>query len=187
MSDPRDVGQRPDDPEVVVIPGASRRRSTGVSPLVVFAGALLLTAVTFGSSFSLFMRDTSVLSPEETVRPATVAARTPTPTPAPVRVTAGTASAERLETGGYRVIFNWTLEGAREGDVALLRFSVGSRVISEQRGALDANIFASSTGRLTISTSQECSADGWSAEILSLRGVAPVGEAVSRAAGATCG
>ena len=186
MSDPRNVGERSTEPEVVVIPGAAKRRSTGVNPLAIFAGALLLTAVTFGSSFGLLMRGTAVSSAEETQRPATAAVRTASPAPTPVRVTAGTAMAERLETGGYRVVFSWTLEGAREGDVALLRFSVGSRVISEQRGALDPNIFSSATGRFTISTSQECSADGWSAEIVSVRGVPPVGETTSRAAGVTC-
>lgn len=103
-----------------------------------------------------------------------------------MRVTATPATAERLESGAYRVIFTWTLEGAREGDTALLRFSVGSRIISEQRGALDANIFSSATGRLTITTSQDCSVDGWSAELVSLRGVAPVGEPTSRAQGVTC-
>jgi hypothetical protein len=173
------------EPDVVVIPSVPSRPSRGVNPIVIFAGALLLTAVTFGSSMGLFMRST--LSSLETSPPAATAARTGAPTPAPVRVTAGTAMAERLDTGGYRVSFTWTLEGAREGDTALLRFSVGSRVISEQRGTLDSNIFSSATGRLAISTSQECSADGWSAELVSLRGVAPVGEPTSRAAGVTCG
>ena len=152
--------------------------------MLLFAGALLLTTLTFGSSVGLLVRG-SALSSAETPSPA-VAARTATPTPTPVRVTAGAATAERLDSGAYRVIFTWTLEGAREGDTALLRFSVGSRVVSEQRGALDSNIFSSATGRLTITTSQDCSAEGWSAELLSLRGVAPVGERTSRAPGATC-
>jgi hypothetical protein len=68
----------------------------------------------------------------------------------------------------------------------LLRFSMGSRVISETRGALDANVFSPSTGIFTVATSQECSADGWSAEVVSIRGVTPAGEATSRAAGVTC-
>lgn len=184
MSGPRAGGERPEEPEVVVIPSASDRRPRGANPLLIFAGALLLTALTFGSSLGLLLRATT-LSTNETPSPAT-AARTASPTPTPVRVTAGAATAERLETGAYRVIFTWTLEGARDGDTALLRFSVGSRVISEQRGTLDPNIFSSATGRFTVSTSQECSPDGWSAELVSLRGVAPVGEPTSRAPGVTC-
>jgi len=189
VSDQRDVGEQREDPDVVVIPGAARPRSSGLNPVAVFAGALLLAAVTFGSSLGLLMRANVLTSAEETPTPAaaaTTGARTATPTPPPVRVTAGPATAERLETGGYRVIFTWTLEGAREGDTALLRFSVGSRVISEQRGALDASVFAASTGRFTVATSQECSADGWSAELVSLRGVTPIGEPTSRAPGVTC-
>ena len=112
--------------------------------------------------------------------------RTATAAPATIRVTAGPALAERLDTGGYRVTFTWTLEGAREGDSALLRFGIGSRVVSEQRGALDANVFVASTGRFTVTTAQECTADGWSAEIVSIRNLTPVGEATSRAAGVTC-
>jgi hypothetical protein len=132
------------------------------------------------------MRANVLALADETLPPATAGARTATPTPTPVRVTAGAATAERLDASTYRVTYTWMLEGAREGDTALLRFSIGSRVISEQRGTLDASIFSSSSGRLTITTSQECSADGWSAELLSLRGVTPVGERTSRAPGVTC-
>jgi len=187
VKDPRDVEERPADPDVVVLPRAPGGRPPGLNPFAIFGGALLLTALTFGSALGLLLRS-NVLSPtEETLPPATAAARSATPTPVPVRVTAGAATAERLDASTYRVTFTWTLEGARAGDTALLRFSVGSRVVSEQRGALDANIFTASTGVFTITTSQECSKDGWSAELISLRGVAPVGEPTSRAPGATCG
>jgi hypothetical protein len=185
VSDLRDEWEPREGPDVVVIPGAARPRSSGINPFAVFAGALLLAVVTFGSSLGIFMRGSVLSSTEETVAPA-AATRAAAPTPVPVRVTAGAATAERLDTGAYRVVFNWTLEGAREGDTALLRFSIGSRVISEQRGVLDASVFSASTGRFTVATSQECTADGWSAELVSLRGVTPVGEATSRAPGVTC-
>ena len=185
MSGPREDGEPREEPDIVVMPGVPNRSPRGVNPIAIFAGALLLTAVTFGSSLGLLMRGTTLSSAESS--PPATAARTATATPTPVRVTAGTASAERLDSGAYRVTFSWTLEGAREGDTALLRFSVGSRVISEQRGTLDANIFSSATGRFIITTSQDCSVEGWSAELVSLRGVAPVGETTSRAAGVTCG
>jgi hypothetical protein len=185
VSDLRDEWEPREEPDVVVIPGAARPRASGVNPIALFAGALLLAVVTFGSSLGIFMRGSVLSSPEETVAPAT-ATRVAIPTPVPVRVAAGAATAERLDTGAYRVVFNWTLEGAREGDTALLRFSIGSRVISEQRGVLDASVFSASTGRFTITTSQECTPDGWNAELVSLRGVTPVGEPTSRAPGVTC-
>jgi hypothetical protein len=174
-----------DDNSKVVVP-VRVRPSVWSNPLVIFAGALLLAALTFASSLALLTRVGVLESPLDEVPTTSVPTRSATPAPAAVRVTAGTASAERLESGAYRVVFTWTLDGAREGDTALLRFSLGSRVISEQRGALDPPGFSSSTGRFAVTTSQECSADGWSAEIVTIRGVAPLGEATSRAPGVTC-
>jgi hypothetical protein len=147
---------------------------------------LVLALLTFGSSVALLTRVGVVASPDEDVTFTVAPARTATAAPATVRVAAGPGLAERLDSGGYRITFSWTLEGAREGDTALLRFSIGSRVVSEQRGALDASVFSASTGRFTVTTAQECTADGWTAEIVSIRNLTPVGEATSRAAGVTC-
>ena len=139
------------------------------------------------SSVALLTRVGVVASPDDEDVIVTIApTRAATAAPATIRVTAGPAIAERIDTGGYRVTFTWTLEGAREGDSALLRFGIGSRVVSEQRGALDPNVFVASTGRFTVTTAQECTADGWSAEIVSIRNLTPVGEPTSRAAGVTC-
>ncbi len=153
----------------------------------IFVGVLVLALLTFGSSVALLTRVGVVASPDDddvivTLPPT----RTATAAPATVRVTAGPGTAVRLDTGGYRVTFTWTLEGARQGDSALLRFSIGSRVVSEQRGALDPNVFSLATGVFTVTTAQECAADGWTAEIVSIRNLTPVGEATSRAAGVTC-
>ncbi|HEV8671772.1 MAG TPA: hypothetical protein VGS01_13670 [Candidatus Limnocylindria bacterium] len=169
----------------VVVPGPARS-SFWASPLGIFVGVFVLVMLTFGSSVALLTRVATLETPADEVAPTTAPTRAATPAPTAVRVTAGAATAERLDTGGYRVTFTWTLDGAREGDSALLRFSIGSRVLSEQRGALDANTFSSSTGRFTVSTSQECSADGWSAEIVSIRNLTPIGEPASRAPGVTC-
>jgi hypothetical protein len=172
--------------EVVVVP-RKQRPAFWSTPIGIFAGVLLLAVFTFAASVALLTRVGAVVSPDEDDSIVTVApTRTATAAPAAVRVTAGPALAERMDTGGYQVTFTWTLEGAREGDSALLRFGIGSRVVSEQRGALDANVFVASTGRFTVTTVQECTADGWSAEIVSIRNLTPVGEGTSRAAGVTC-
>ncbi len=181
--EPGEVGRQND---VVVVPAASRPRTSAPTPVLVFAGAFLLAAVTFGSSVVLLTRTATFELSAETLSPTAATTRTATPAPAPVRVTAASGTAERTDTGAYRVIFVWTLDGAREGDSALLRFSVGGRVITEQRGTLDANVFSSSTGRFTLTTSQDCSTEGWSAELVSIRGLTPVGDATSRVAGAAC-
>jgi hypothetical protein len=171
--------------EVVVVP-RQQRSSVWATPAGIFVGVLFLAMLTFGSSVALLTRVGVIASPEDEVTSTVAPTRTATTAPATIRATAGPGLAERLASGGYRVTFTWTLEGAREGDIALLRFSIGSRVVSEQRGALDANVFAAATGRFTVTTAQECTADGWTAEIVSIRNLTPVGEATSRAAGVTC-
>lgn len=194
MSYRQEPGQPPGQPavepepvptEVVVVP---RKKGPAIwsTPWGIFLGVLLLTLVTFAASLALLTRVGAVAAPDDDVTITIAPTRAATAAPAAVRVTAGPGLAERLDSGGYRVSFTWTLEGAREGDSALLRFSIGSRVVSEQRGTLDPNVFSSSTGRFTVTTAQECTADGWNAEIVSIRNLTPVGEATSRAAGVTC-
>jgi hypothetical protein len=185
-----DAGEPPEVPPTATeraVPVADAPRAGSVSPFAIFAGALLLATVTFGSSLGLLVRSDPLGAVEE-VPPATSApTRAPTAAASPVRVSGASGTAERLDTNLYRVTFTWTLDGAREGDSVLVRFSVGTRIISEQRGTLDAAVFTSSTGRLIVATSQECSAEGWSAELVSVRALTPVGDAISRAAGVTCG
>ena len=182
---PEQPDQAEPNTDVVVVPGRPRM-SVWSTPLGIFAGVLVLAMLTFGSSVALLTRVATIASPNEAVARTTAPTRAATAAPATVKVTAGAATAERLDTGGYRVTFTWTLEGAREGDSALLRFSIGSRVVSEQRGALDAAVFTSSTGKFTVTTAQECTADGWTAELVSVRNLTPVGEPTSRAPGVTC-
>jgi hypothetical protein len=196
MSYQQEPGQPPTQPpsepepelrsDAVVVP-RQQRPSVWATPAGIFVGVLVLAMLTFGSSVALLTRVGVVASPDDDDVTVTIAPiRTATAAPATIRVTAGPGLAERLDSGGYRVTFAWTLEGAREGDSALLRFSIGSRVVSEQRGALDPNVFSAATGRFTVATAQECTADGWTAEIVSIRNLTPVGEATSRAAGVTC-
>ena len=181
---PSDVEPEPTN-AVVVVP-RQKRPAVWSTPVGIFAGVLVLLLITFAASVALLTRVGVVASPDEEVTITIAPTRTATAAPATVRVTAGPGVAERLDSGGYRVSFSWTLEGAREGDSALLRFSMGSRVVTEQRGTLDANVFSTSTGRFTVTTAQECSADGWAAEVVSIRNLAPVGEATSRVPGVTC-
>lgn len=196
MSYRQELGQPPTQPptevepeptnEVVVVPRPKRTSVLG-TPAGIFIGVLVLALLTFGASIALLTRVGVVASPDEDDVTVTIApTRAATAAPATIRVTAGPGLAERMDTGGYRVSFTWTLEGAREGDTALLRFSIGSRVVSEQRGTLDPSVFSAATGRFTVTTAQECTADGWTAEIVSIRNLPPVGEATSRAAGVTC-
>ena len=157
------------------------------SAVGIFAGALLFAAVAFAGPIALLTRGGDVeAEPGPPLAPASTTLRTATPSSAPVRVASPSGSAERLDSGAYRVTFAWTLDGARVGDPVVIRFSAGSRQPSESRGTLDPNVFSASTGRLTLVTSQECSGGGWSAELISLRGQPPAGDAVARAAGVTC-
>jgi hypothetical protein len=171
--------------DVVVVP-RKQRPALWSTPLGLFLGVFLLTLVTFAAALVLLTRVGVVEAPDDDVTITIAPTRTAAAAPTTIRVTAGPGLAERLDSGGYQVTFTWTLEGAREGDSALLRFGIGSRVVSEQRGAMDANVFSASTGRFTVTTAQECTADGWSAEIVSIRNLTPVGDATSRAAGVTC-
>ena len=195
MSYRQEPGQPPTPPpiepepvlsDVVVVP-RKQRPAVWSTPWGIFLGVLLLTLITFAAALMLLTRVGVVEVPDDDDVTITIApTRAAIAAPASVRVTAGPGVAERLDSGGYRVSFTWTLEGAREGDSALLRFSIGSRVVSEQRGNLDPNVFSASTGVFTVTTAQECTADGWTAEVVSIRNLTPVGEATSRAAGVTC-
>jgi hypothetical protein len=170
----------------LAVPVADAPRRASVSPFAIFAGALLLATVTFGSSLGLLVRSDPLAAVEELPAATRAPTRSPTAAASPMRISGATGTAERLDSNLYRVTFTWTLDGAREGDSALLRFSMGTRIISEQGGTLDAPLFTSSTGKFTVATSQECSADGWSAEVVSVRGLTPVGDAISRVAGVIC-
>jgi hypothetical protein len=155
---------------------------------LLFALVALLCTVTFGPPIALIARGALASATPEieaTAASAAPAARTASPAPVPVRVVSTSGNAEPGGSGVYRVTFTWTLEGAREGDIASVRF--GTAAISEQRGTLDPSVFTQSTGVLTLTSSQECSVDGWAAELVSVRGLAPVGERVARVAGVPCG
>ena len=186
MSEGQEIAER-QDPEVVTSV-APARASAPPPAAIIFTAALVVVTLTLGSSIALLTRagPLAVADVDEVVR-STAPTRGGTAAPTPVRAAAASGTVERLEAGKYRVIFLWTLEGARAGDSVLLRFSAGSRVLTEQRGTLDPNSgFTASTGRFAVATTQECSADGWSAELVTIRGVASSGETTSRVSGVNC-
>jgi hypothetical protein len=185
MSEGQEIAER-QDPEVVAI--VAPARASGPPPAaIIFIAALIVVTLTLGSSIALLTRSgpLAVVDEDELVR-SPAPTRTGAAAPTPVRVAAASGNSARLEAGTYRITFLWTLDGAREGDSMLVRFSAGSRALTEQRGRLDPNLFTASTGRLTFATTQECSAEGWSAELVTIRGVAATGETTSRVPGVTC-
>jgi hypothetical protein len=157
------------------------------SAIGVFGAALLFALISFAAPIALLTRGTAVQAEGEPTPTPVPATATRPPTQSAVRVAGASGTAERLDSGAYRVTFSWRLEGAREGDTAVVRFLAGTRQLSESRGALDPSVFSASTGQLVLVTQQECSTAGWSAELTSLRGQPPVGDAVARIAGVNCG
>lgn len=185
MSEREDLGER-HDAKVVASTGPAPRPASSPRALI-FVAAFIATSLTFGSSIALLTR-----SAPRAEAVAEDGARTAAPAQAvravatSARVTAAAGTSERLEAGTFRVTFKWSLEGARVGDPVVVRFSVGSRILTEQRGTLDASVFSPATGILTLPTTQECSTEGWSAELVTIRGGSAVGETTSRVPGVTC-
>ncbi|MGH2498714.1 MAG: hypothetical protein ACRDF0_01255 [Candidatus Limnocylindria bacterium] len=149
-----------------------------------FAGAILLVATLAGPSDTPSPETTTTALSATAARGGTAAS--PAPQAQAVRVVNASGSAQAVAGGGYTVTFTWILEGARDGDPAVVRFSIGNSVISEQRGLLSADTFDPSSGVLTLATSQECSREGWSAELVSFRDQPPRGERTARAPGVSC-
>lgn len=182
------VDERPPDSRDESTPGPEASTGgLGSTASGLFGLTLVIALLSFGMAVLLLTGARNGLTPgaEETPSPAQ-AVRTQTPAATPVRILSSSGSTEPVGGGAYRVTFVWTLEGAREGDSALVRLMAGTRVVTDQRGVLDANVFSSSSGKLTLATSQECSADGWSAELVLVRNVQPQGDAVARVRGVTC-
>lgn len=193
-------GEMPDSaaapPSVVATTVGAATRPTPPAPpygLLVFAGVLALTLLSFGTGLLLLSGATRMettasvarASPTSAAR-ASAAPRTASPAPASVRVLSAAGTAEALAGGTYRVTYVWALEGASEGDPALLRFFAGSRRLSELRGVLDQRVFSPATGRLTVVATQDCSTEGWSAELVSIRNEPIVGDGIAKVPPAAC-
>lgn len=175
------------------ITAAGPRPSAPPYRLLIFTGVLGLTFLSLGSAVLVLSgatkADTTTASNISTTSRAAspaAGARTASVAPAAVRVTSASGSAGTLGGSTYRVSFVWALDGAKEGDVVLVRVFAGTRLLSELRGALDQSVYAAATGRLTIATSLDCSADGWSAELVSVRDQPISGDGTAKVAGVAC-
>jgi hypothetical protein len=103
-----------------------------------------------------------------------------------VRVVSASGRSTSTGAGSHRVTFTWSLQGARESDQAVVHFFVGNQFLGEQRGTLDASVFSFSSGSLTLTTEQECSPSGWSAEIVTIRGAPVDGDSIATVPGVAC-
>lgn len=86
----------------------------------------------------------------------------------------------------HQVTFVWILEGAREGDQAVVHFYAGTRSLGEQRGTLDRSVFSFSSGTFTVVTNLQCSTAGWSAEIVRIREMPIDGDSLATVPGVAC-
>lgn len=188
--EPSETGLVPTDMGAAVAARTTRLRAP-VPPtgLVVFTGVLVLMLLSFGTAIALVSGATrsstreaaaSTNVPRVSGAPATAAPQVA----AAVRILSANGRAELQSGTTYRVTFAWVLEGANQGDPAVIRVLAGGRLVSELRGALDQSVYSS--GRLTIPASLECSADGWSAELVSVRSLPVVGDGTAKVAGVAC-
>lgn len=180
MSDERDLTPRP--------------AAAGPAASAIFAGVALLTVVTLGPAILLVGgagRAPQAEQEAETPPRTVIAATQPTPPrrtapAAAVRVLSASGRSTPAEGGKHRVTFVWTLEGAREGDQAVVHFYSGTTSLGEQRGALDRSVFAFSTGTFTLTAELDCSPNGWSAELLRVRDAPVDGDAFATVPGVAC-
>ena len=195
--DPRDelssAGPRP--AADVLVGEVIARRSGGPLPLAAFLGITALLLVSLGASLLVLAGVGRVATavPEATppsnvtVAPTRTAAGAATASAVRVRVVSASARSRPIGTGAqHEVTFTWVLEGAREGDPAVIQFYRGTQPLGQQRGTLDPSIFTFSTGMLTLAATLECSIPGWSAEILTVRGQPIEGDGEAKAQGVTC-
>ena len=174
------------------------QRARGSPAPAIFVGSVLVSLLVLGPAI-LVLAGLGRQGPEPeptptahvaTARPTATAAagqRTSAPADGPVRVVSTSGSATpQAGGGGYAVTFIWVLEGAREGDPIKIQFYAASRMLAEREGTLEPQLYTFSTGTLRITTTQECSASGWQADLVGVRGRPPAGEALASVAGVAC-
>lgn len=168
---------------------------TGVPVLASLLAAIAVAVFSFAGVILLVATRPSPAeepSPEATVaatpafREAGASPRPPAESARSIRVISTGGRAEPQSAGNYRVTFIWALDGANEGDPAVIRLYLGERPTSEVRGVLGANTFDVASGTLTLIVTQECATDGWSAELVSIRSQRPAGDGMARVRGVTC-
>ncbi len=191
------VGDEPGTDLMTTPEATPAPRARGSPAPAIFIGSLLAALLVFGPAILVLAGlAREAPEPEETPRPALATARPPA-TPAvartaasaggPVRVVSTSGSATpQAGGGGYQVTFIWTLEGAREGDPIKIQFYAASRMLAEREGTLEPQLYTFSTGTLRITTTQECSASGWQADLVDVRGRTPAGDTLASVPGVAC-
>jgi hypothetical protein len=171
----------------------ARGPAKGPPALAIFGGLLTLVILSIGTS-ALLLAGTGRVTFSEPLPTAAPPLVAPGTTAAPgaatssdrVRVVSASGESTPTGAGAHRVTFTWTLDGARENDPVEVHFYVGSQLAGRETGTLDASVFSFSSGRLTLATEQDCSAFGWSADLVSVRGVLIEGDGIAVVPGVAC-
>lgn len=166
----------------------------GLSAPAIFGVILALMLLSIGAPALLLgvgrTPATETATPEPVVAVATSAAQAAASPPAStdrVRVLSASGSSVATGEGTYRVTFTWTLQGANENDSATILVYAGNQLLGgEQEGTLDPSVFSFSTGRFAITAVLPCSASGWSAELIRVRGLPTEGDNEALVPGVTC-
>ncbi len=161
--------------------------------LAIFGGLLALVLVSIGTSALLLAGTGRVtfIEPAPTaarplVAPGTTAAPEAATSSERVRVASTRSESTTTGAGAHRVTFTWTLEGARENDPVEVHFYVGGQLAGRETGTLDASVFSFASGILTLATEQDCSTSGWSADLVSVRGMLVDGDGIAVVPGVAC-
>jgi hypothetical protein len=177
----------------VTIETARTEDRGGSSAPAIFGAILALLLVSIGAPALLLGLGRTPASETATPPPAApLATSAPGATTAPaaterVRVVSASGSSTATGEGTYRVTFTWTLQGANENDTATILVYAGNQLLGgEQEGTLDPSVFSFSTGRFAITAVLPCSASGWSAELIRVRGLPTDGESEATVPGVTC-
>lgn len=187
------TGEDPAATTAVVSDPAVRGSAQGPPALAIFGGLLALAVLSIGAS-ALLLAGAGRLTPSapaptsapSLVAPGTTAAPDAATSSDRVRVVSASGGSTPTGAGAHRVTFMWTLDGARENDPVEIHFYVGSQLAGRETGTLDASVFSFSSGRLTLVTEQDCSTSGWSADLVSVRGLLVDGDGIAVVPGAAC-
>jgi len=177
----------------VVADPAARGPANGPPVLAIFGGLLTLVILSIGTS-ALLLAGLGRFIPSEPaptaapplVAPGTTAAPDAAGSSERVRVVSASGGSTATAAGAHRVTFTWTLDGARENDPVEIHFYVGSQLAGRETGTLDASVFSFASGILTLVTEQACSTSGWSADLVTVRGVLVDGDGFAVVPGVAC-
>lgn len=176
-----------------VVADPAPRGPAGPPALAMFLGILTLVLLSIGASALLLAGTGRVVQSEPAptaapplVAPGTTAAPQAAAVAERVRVISASGDSTPTGAGAHQVTFTWTLDGARENDPVEIHFYVGGQLAGRETGTLDASVFSFASGILRVMTEQECSTAGWSADLVTVRGVLVEGDGIAVVPGADC-